>query len=107
MSTVLLRFKPQAQRHLSYAIAILELLQYSRTLGVVSDTCHPSPSYLNSDKVFLLLSDRYPNPERGFKPGSLSVYLNLTHALNRSATTAGLLLQLLNAHFYNIYLSGI
>ena len=57
---------------------------------IVSDTCHPAPWYLNSDKVFLLLSDQYGNPKRGFEPGSsMSVYLNLTHALNRSATTVG------------------
>ena len=33
---------------------------------------HRTPYYLNSDKVFLLLSDQYHNPERGFKPGPLS-----------------------------------
>ena len=32
------------------------------------------PCYLNSDKVFLLLSDRYCNPKRGFEPGSFSGY---------------------------------
>ena len=66
------------QRHLSYAITILELLQYSSTLGVpdsvyawfniVSNTCHPAPCYFNSNKVFLLLSDQFCNPERGFEP---------------------------------------
>ena len=60
----------------------MELLQYSSTLGmpdsvyaqfnIVSDTCHPAPCYLNSDKVFLLLSDQYRNPKRGFKSGALS-----------------------------------
>ena len=59
-----------------------QLLQYSRTLGVpdsiyarfdiVSDTCHPAPCYLNSNKVFCLLRDRYCNPEQGFEPGSSS-----------------------------------
>ena len=29
---------------------------------IVSDTCHPAPCYLNSDKVFLLLSNQYLNP---------------------------------------------
>ena len=71
----------QPQRHLSYAIAILELLQYSSTLGIpdsinagfeiVSDTCHVAPYYLNSDKPFLTLSNQYCNPEQRFKPGSL------------------------------------
>ena len=71
----------QPQLHLSYAIAILELLQYSSTLGVpdsinagfeiVSDTCHAAPYYLNSDKPFLTLSNQYCNPEQRFKPGSL------------------------------------
>ena len=70
------------QPHLSYAIAILKLLQYSTTLGVpdsiyarfniISDTCHPAPCYWNSDKVFQLLSDQYCNPERGFEPWSSS-----------------------------------
>ena len=65
-----------------FFIALKELLQYSSTLGmpdsvyawfnIVSDTCHPVPCYLNSDKVFRLLSDQYPNPEQGFKLGSLS-----------------------------------
>ena len=51
----------------------MELLQYSSTLGmpdsvyaqfdIVSNTYHPAPCCLNSDKVFLL-------PELGFKPGS-------------------------------------
>ena len=30
---------------------------------IVSNTCHPAPCYLNGDKVFLLLSDQYHNPE--------------------------------------------
>ena len=57
-----------------------ELLKYSSTLGVpdsvyarfkiVSDTCHPAPYYVNSDKPFLTLSDQYRNPERGFVPGT-------------------------------------
>ena len=34
-------------------------------------TCHLAPCYLNSE-VFLLLSKRYRNPERGFEPRSLS-----------------------------------
>ena len=55
---------------------IMELLQYSSTLGVPdsidasfhigSDTCHPAPCYLNSNK---LLSNQYRNSERGFKAG--------------------------------------
>ena len=44
---------------------------YTR-FDIVSDICHPVPCYLNSNKVFLLLSDKYHNPEQGFKPGSLS-----------------------------------
>ena len=65
-------FKPQPQGHLSFAIATLELLQYSSTLGMpdgvyarfnmVSDTYHQAPCYLNSNKVFLPLSDQYRNP---------------------------------------------
>ena len=35
---------------------------------ILSDT----PCYLNSVKVFLLLSNQYCNPERGCEPGSLS-----------------------------------
>ena len=46
---------------------------YNTSLAIfVSNTCHPAPCYLNKDKVFLLLSNQYRNPERGFKPGSLS-----------------------------------
>ena len=41
-------------------------------MSIVSNTCHPAPCYWNSDKVFLLLSDQYCNPEQGFKPGSSS-----------------------------------
>ena len=62
--------------------AALLLLQYSSSLGVpdsvyarfnfVSETCHPAPYYLNSDKPFLTLRERYRNPEREFEPGSLS-----------------------------------
>ena len=33
---------------------------------------HISGFYLNSDKPFLTMSDRYCHPERGFKPRSLS-----------------------------------
>ena len=64
--------KKPPQRNLSYTIAILELLPYSRTLGVpdsfyarfniVSNKCHPAPCNLNSDKLFLTLSDQYSNP---------------------------------------------
>ena len=39
---------------------------------IISNTCHPAPYYLNSDKPFLTLSDQYRNPEWGFEPGSLS-----------------------------------
>ena len=67
------------QRHLSYAIAILELLQYSRTLGV-SNTYHLASCYLNSDKVFLLLSHQYHNPIWGFEP------LMGGYVMNSSAT---------------------
>ena len=31
---------------------------------IVSDTCRPAPCYLNSNKLFLILRDRYRNPER-------------------------------------------
>ena len=31
---------------------------------------NPAPCYLNSIKVFLLLSNQYCNPKRGFKPGT-------------------------------------
>ena len=37
---------------------------------IISDTCHPAPCYFNSNKVFLLLSNQYCNPERGFKLGT-------------------------------------
>ena len=87
----LLVFKPP-QLHLSFAIAILELLQYSSTLGVpdsvyaqfdiVSSTCYPAPCYLNSDKVFLLLSDQYCNPERGFDHGSFGGYNQLRDCMS-------------------------
>ena len=60
------------------------LFLYSSTLGVpdsiyarfniVSNTCYPAPCYLNSNKVFLLLSDQYCDPERGFEPGSFGIY---------------------------------
>ena len=36
-------------------------------------SCHPAPCY----KVFLLLSDRYHNPEQGFEPESSSECLHL------------------------------
>ena len=50
---------------------------------------HPAPYYLNTDKPFLTLSDRYCSPELDSSLGlRVSVYLNLTHALNYSATTA-------------------
>ena len=39
---------------------------------IVSNTCHPAPCYLNSNKAFLLLSDPNHNPELGFEPRSLS-----------------------------------
>ena len=68
------------KRNLSYAITILELLQYSSIMGlpdsayaqfnIVGDPCHPVPYYLNSEKPFLTLSDWYHNPERGFEPGT-------------------------------------
>ena len=42
------------------------------------------------DVEFLLLNYQYCNPERDLNPGLwVSVYLNLTQALNRSATKAG------------------
>ena len=44
---------------------------YAR-FNILSYTYHPAPCYLNSNKVFLFLSDQYCNPERGFKPGSSS-----------------------------------
>ena len=60
---------------------------------IVSDICPPVPNYLNGEKPFLTLSVRYCNPEQGFKFGlQVSVYLNLTHALNHLATTAGWLI---------------
>ena len=80
----------------------LALLQYSSTLGmpdsvyarfdIVSDTCHPAPCYLNSNKVFLLLSDRYCNPEWWFKPGTQGILFTWIweSALDHTATTAGL-----------------
>ena len=39
---------------------------------IISNTCHPAPCYLNSDRVFLLMSNQYRNPEQGFKPVSSS-----------------------------------
>ena len=49
--------------------------------------CHLAPCYLNSDKLFLTLSNWYRNPEQGFEPGT---YSNLKHGnLYHSATTAG------------------
>ena len=39
---------------------------------IISNTCHPAPCYLNSDRVFLLMSNQYCNPEQGFKPVSSS-----------------------------------
>ena len=112
-------FKHQPQRHLSYAIAILELLQYSSTLSVpdsvyarfdiVSNTCHPAPCYLKSNKVFLILSDRYCNLERESNPGlGVSVYLNLRHNLNGSATSTGVSIfyvGLFATTFYGLYFS--
>ena len=61
---------------------------YAR-FDIISDTCHLAPCYLNSDKVFLLLSDRYHNPELGFEPGSSAFNWNIVDGLNHSATTAG------------------
>ena len=50
---------------------------------------------MNSYTVFLLLSNWYLNPERGFEPGTLGMpYISweiLHSALDRSATTAGYL----------------
>ena len=61
--------------------------------------CHSAPYYLNSDKPFLTLSDQYPSPVRDSNLGlRASVYLNLTHALNYLATTAGIL-----CLFYYLY----
>ena len=86
--------------NLVFGCQVFGWLLYSSTLGVpdsvyarfdiISHTCHLAPYYLNSDKPFLTLSDQYCNPGEDSKPGlRLSVYLNLTHALNHSATTAG------------------
>ena len=49
---------------------------------IISNTCYLGarylgPCYLNVDKVFLLLSDRYRNPKPGFKPGSFGGYNQL------------------------------
>ena len=30
---------------------------------IISDTCHPVPFYLNRDKLFIILSNHYCNPE--------------------------------------------
>ena len=40
--------------------------------NIIRDICQPAPCYLNSDKVFIILSNHYRNPEWGFEPGSSS-----------------------------------
>ena len=54
---------------------------YNR-FNIVRNTCHPVPCYLNSDKLFLTLSNQYRNPERGFKPGSFSGYNQLRDCMS-------------------------
>ena len=67
----------------------IEIRNFAMILLTICNTCHPAPCYLNSYKVFLLLSNRYHNPEQGFEPGTYCLYLNLKHDdLNRLATTA-------------------
>ena len=67
-------------------------MQYPSTLGmpdsiypqfdIVSDTCRPAPCYLNSDKLFLTLSDQYHNPKRGLEPGSFGGYNQLRDCMS-------------------------
>ena len=83
---LLLFFIKPPQRHLSYAIAILELLQYSSTFGVpdsvyarndiVSNTCYPAPCYLNSSsncclaiKYFYFRAINFVIPSGALNPG--------------------------------------
>ena len=48
---------------------VKKVTDYAR-FDIVSDKCHPAPYYLNSDMLFLTLSDRYRNPKPGFIPGT-------------------------------------
>ena len=58
---------------------------------IISNSCHPAPCYLNSNKVFLLLSDQYLNPRLDSNRESSSDFVLEfeNSSLDRSATTAG------------------
>ena len=49
---------------------------------IVSNTCYLAPCSLNSEKVFLLLSYQYHNPEQGFEPGSFGGYNQLKDCMS-------------------------
>ena len=38
-------------------------------VDIASDNCHPASCYLKSEKLYLILDERYCYPERKFKPG--------------------------------------
>ena len=70
---------------------------------IVSHTSHPAHCYLNSKKVFLLLSNQYCNPGRGFEPGTFrhSLYLNLRSRLRPLDQHSQLMSQLIHMFLYN------
>ena len=51
------------------------------TIAIVLTIQKPKKN-LNSEKVILLLSDRYRNPERGFGPGSFGGYNQLRDGMS-------------------------
>ena len=53
---------------LCYALPFIKPNSYIECLTRLSNTLHEK---MDSDKVFLLLSDQYRNPEGGFEPGTL------------------------------------
>ena len=60
--------------------------------------CHSAPCNLNSNKLFITLSDRYRNPACDLR---VCLYLNLKNGdLDHLTTTAGHYLMLLSQHYY-------
>ena len=48
----------------------MQLSKFFNFVGLVNTVTELVTGYLNRDKVFLLLSNQYHNPERGFEPGT-------------------------------------
>ena len=69
---------------------------------------HPVSCYLNSKKLFPILHNRYHNPERGFKLGSLSDnLLEFDHMLQTTwPPRLGLVTLLLHLNYLGIFLDS-